>query len=590
VSLAQLTFPAPGWRWLKARVWGLEHAFERSKAAGRAEDDTRIRIVVVCAIFAVCFVGLGIGATRAALFSDAGQGGGFLMPQGASRADIVDRNGSMLAADLLHYGLYIDPREIWDTNETRQALRKALPGLARGRLEKALRSDHRTFLVGGLTPDVRAQIHELGLPGVTFETEQRRIYPLGSTAAHLIGFADTGGRGLAGAERALNDPIRAGAGSDAAVPLSIDLRVQAALEDELYKAAAEFNPRGAVGIVTNVHTGEILGMASYPTFDPNRLDLATDNEKLNRAAASIYEMGATFKAFTVAIGLDTGVATPSSTFDARQPFRLGYRTINDYHATRKILTLVEVFQHSSNIGTARLAESIGAPRLSKYFDALGLTRPAKVELLESARPLTPRKWDDDSVASTSFGHGMNVSPLALTGAMGALLNGGTRIPLTIRKLSPGTLPQGPRVISEQTSLQMLQMMRANVTGGSGRKADAPGLSVGGKTGTGEKYDRDLKAYSHTKQVSSFAAVFPTSGPLNTPRYFVLILLDEPTGDAASFGLSTGGWVAAPAAGRVIDRIAPFLGVPRRPDQMVEAAAAITPQQVSAGEVADTDEH
>ncbi len=565
MSLAHPSFEAPGWRWLKAKVWGLEHAFERAKAAGKAEDDTRIRIFFVLALFATAFLLLAVGATRAALFSDAGRSGGYAAPVGASRADLVDRNGAMLAADLLHYGLYVDPREIWDADETRRALRSALPNLNRQRLEKVLSGERRGFVAAGLTPEVRARIHALGLPGVTFEPEERRVYPLGTTAAHLVGFADTGGVGLAGAERALNDTIRGNAASKTAVALSIDLRVQAALEDELYKAAAEFQPRGAVGIVTNVHTGEILGMASYPTFDPNQVAKADDNAKLNRAAASIYEMGSTFKAFTVAIGLDTGVATPSSTFDARVPYQLGYRTIKDYHAARKILTLVEVFQRSSNIGTAKLAESVGAERLSKYFTALGLTKPAQVELMESARPLTPRKWDIDTVASTSFGHGMNVSPVALSSAMGALLNGGYMVPLTIKKLEPGQRPQGQRVLSEQTSLQMLQIMRANVIGGSGKSADAPGLSVGGKTGTGEKYDPAIRAYSTERQVSSFAAVFPTSGTVQADRYFVLILMDEPHGTAKTYGYSTGGWVAAPAAGRVIDRIAPFLGVQRQPE-------------------------
>ena len=402
------------------------------------------------------------------------------------------------------------------------------------------------------------------------------MYPLGATAAHLIGFVDSGGKGLAGAERALDDPIRSAAGGEGGpTQLSIALRVQAALEDELRKAAEEFTPKGAVGLVTNVHTGEILGMASWPDYDANKAGEATDDQRLNRAAASVYEMGSTFKAFTVAIGLDTGVATASSTFDAREPFKLGYRTIHDYHAARAILTLVEVFKHSSNIGTAMLAERIGGERLSQYFTNLGLTKPAKVELKESARPLTPRRWDQDAVASTSFGHGMNVSPLALAQAMNALLNGGEMMPLTIRKLPPGVRPEGKRVLSENTSAEMLKIMRANVVpgeGGSGGKADVPGLSVGGKTGTGEKYDPAIRGYNHQRQVSSFAATFPTDGPVEADRYFVLILLDEPKGNASSFGFSTGGWVAAPAAGRVIERIAPFLGVKRKTELVTIASS------------------
>jgi cell division protein FtsI (penicillin-binding protein 3) len=337
-----------------------------------------------------------------------------------------------------------------------------------------------------------------------------------------------------------------------------------------------------VGLVTNVPTGEILALTSWPTFNPNNAGDFPMNDRLDRAAASVFEMGSVFKAFTMAIGLDTGVATPQSTFDARTPFKLGYRTITDYHATHKILTMVEVFQHSSNIGTAKLAEAVGPQRMSRYFDALGLTSPAPVELLESARPLTPKVWNDDAIASTSFGHGIDVSPLTLTRAYDALLNGGYLLPLTIRKLEPGTRVTGPRVISDRTSLEVLQLMRANVTGGSGKSAEVPGLNVGGKTGTGEKYDPAIRKYSHTKQVSSFAATFPSDGPTSAPRYFVFILLDEP--QPGPRGLDpTGGIVAAPAVGHVIARIAPFLGVKRRPELIPFEPGPPVQEEVGGGE-------
>lgn len=566
-------FQPAAWRWLIERVWRLEHAFERSRAAAKPQDDTRIRIFLVMVFFGLCFIGVALGAGWAAIFSNAGRGVGYAQGADGARGDLVDRNGQLLAVDLAHYALYIDPREVWDAKETRAALGKALPQVPAKRLDKAVFGDHRAFVLGGLTPDEKDAIFNLGLPGISFEEQERRMYPLGPTAAHLIGFVDSGGKGLAGAERALDDPIRKAAGGQGGpTQLSIDIRIQAALEDELRKAAADFTPKGAVGLVTNVHTGEILGLASLPDFDPNKAGEASDEQRLNRAAASVYEMGSTFKAFTVAIGLDTGVATPASTFDAREPYKLGYRTIHDYHAAKAVLTLVEVFKHSSNIGTAMLAERIGGERLSRYFNDLGLTKPAKIELMESARPLTPRKWDMDAVASTSFGHGMNVSPLALAQAMNALLNGGEMLPLTIRKLPPGVRPEGKRVISENTSAEMLKIMRANVLpGGSGGKADVPGLSVGGKTGTGEKYDPAIRGYNHQRQVSSFAAVFPTDGPLEADRYFVLILMDEPHGTAKSAGFSTGGWVGAPPAGKVIERIAPFLGVQRKAELVTIAS-------------------
>lgn len=557
------------WRWLGSGVWSLEHAFARARAAA-APQDTRLRIAFVGLVFSLAFAALAIGATRQALFSGRGGAMGVAAPADA-RADLTDRHGALLAADLPHFSLYIDPREVWDLPATRAALRSVLPELQARRIEKVITGEKRAFLAGGLTPAQRARLHDLGLPGLSFENDERRVYPLGATAAHLIGFSDSAGAGLAGVERAFDNDIRGPGGGP--VALSIDLRVQAALDDELRKAAAEFTPRGAVGIVTNVRTGEVLGLSSWPDFDPNEPGAASDDQRLNRAAAAVYEMGSTFKAFTVAIGLDTGVTTMNSTFDAREPIKMGYRTIVDYHAARKILTLTEVFQHSSNIGTAKLAESIGPQRMSQYFGGLGLTRPARTELRESATPLTPRKWDDDAVASTSFGHGINVSPLALAAAYGAALNGGVLVPMTVRKLPEGAKVEGTRVFSPETSALMLQVMRANVTGGSGGSADAPGLTVGGKTGTGEKYDPAIRGYSNTKQVSSFAAVFPTAGGPDVERYFVLILMDEPHATAKTYGYSTGGWVAAPAAGRVIDRIAPFLGVRRIANAPVVASLA-----------------
>ena len=579
MSLSQQTFGAsPLYRWMLRRMWGLEHAFERSRASGRAEDDTRIRIFVVLALFSVGFIALAIGTTRAALFSEAGKGDVAAAAAGAARADLVDRNGQLLAVDLLHYGLYVDPREIWDLSETRRALGASLPEVPAERLERALRANRRTFLAGGLTPDARGKISDLGLPGVSFEPESKRIYPLGETAAHLVGFTDSGGEGLAGAELALNEDVRGAASSGPPAPLAVDLRIQAALEDELGKAADTFHPRGAVGIVTNVHTGEILGMASWPAFDPNRAGESSPDARLNRAASSVFEMGSVFKAFTMAIGLDSGVATPQSTFDARQPFQLGYRTIHDFHATHKVLTMVEVFQHSSNIGTAKLAVSVGPERMGRYFDALGLTKPAKVELLESARPLTPKKWDEDAMASTSFGHGIDVSLLALARAYGALLNGGYLLPLTIKKLESGAKVTGPRVLSDKTSLEVLQLMRANVTGGSGKSANVIGLNVGGKTGTGDKYDPAIRGYSHTRQVSSFAAAFPTDGPPSAARYFVLILMDEPHPDKTGAD-PTGGIAAAPAVGKIIERIAPFVGVKRRAELTPFEPGPVTPDDV-----------
>jgi cell division protein FtsI (penicillin-binding protein 3) len=278
------------------------------------------------------------------------------------------------------------------------------------------------------------------------------------------------------------------------------------------------------------------------------------------------------------------VATVNSTFDATTPLHIGSRAIHDYHAENKVMTLEDIFLHSSNIGTARLALAAGAPRLTRYFKAFGLFEPAEVELAESARPILPRTWNPNTVASASFGHAISVSPLAVAAGVGAIMNGGTYVPLTVAKLPPGTAPKGRRVVSPETSRAMLDLMRMNVLRGSGGKADAPGLRVGGKTGSAEKAIGGR--YVRNKLISSFAAVFPTDGALEAPRYMVLILLDEPKGTKETFGFATAGWTAAPAAGRVIDRIAPFVGVARTPTTpfapQIRAAAAPINDEPSGG--------
>ncbi len=559
---------AGSFRWLTERMWSVEHAFERAKAEARAEEDTRVRITVVLAVFALAFGGLTIGAARAALFSG-------IQPEGAapaaiaSRADLVDREGRLMAVNLVHYGVYIDPDEVWDVDQTRNALLSVLPQLNPQRLQKALTAEHQSYIIGGLTPQDRERVHALGLPGVSFAEEDKRVYPLGQSASHLIGFVDGGGKGIAGIERSLDEQVRTAGRNGAPIVLSIDMRVQGALADELGKEAADRQADGAVGIVTDIQTGEILGMASWPDYDPNQAGRTPDNQRLNRAAQSVFEMGSTFKVFTLATGLDTGRATINTMFDATTPLHLGNRQIHDHDAQDRMMSMADVFIHSSNIGTSRLALELGKDPMTRYFSAFGLFKPAPIELAESARPILPRVWSDNTLTSASFGHAISVTPLQLTAAMGSVLNGGVYVPLTLRKRAPGEPVPGRRVVSAQTSRTMLDLMRMNVVRGTGTKADAQGLSVGGKTGTAQKVVGGK--YSATANVSSFAAVFPTDGPPTTKRYFVLILLDNPKGSAKSFGVRTGAWTSAPAAGRVIDRIAPFLHVERRATAPVSAA-------------------
>ena len=572
--------PRPTWSlgsaWRRAvnAVWTLEHAFERSRAADRPVDDTRLRIFLVLCLFSCAFVTVAVVAAKRAVWSHAGAGEFAAPTPAVARADLVDRDGRLLAVDLTHYGLYLDPREIWDPAETREALHRALPRLPAERLDHALKGRHREYLIGALTPAEHDRVHDLGLPGVSFEEESRRVYPLGQTAGHLIGFTDAGGHGLSGAERALDGAVQAGAAASRPVQLALDLRVQAALEDELRRGMAEFSPRGAVGVVTDVTTGEVLAMASLPDLDPNAPGRNGLDAMLNRAAQSVYEMGSTFKTYTFAMALDSGSETMRSTFDASRPLQIGSRLIHDYHkGGPPILTMDDAFIESSNISTAKMALHAGGDRLRDYFARFGLFAPAQVELAEAARPLLPRAWDENTVASTSFGQAIMVSPLNMAAGVGSVMNGGVYHPLTLLKRAPGAPVPGRRVISPQTSQLMLGLMRDNVTleHGSGRKADALGLRVGGKTGSAQK--AGAHGYDNSKNVSSFAAVFPTDGPPDAKRYLVLVLFDEPHATPKTFGFITAGWNAAPVAGRVIDRIAPFLHVARVVTPAAAAAAA-----------------
>ena len=555
--------------WLTQAVWGLERAFKKGRAANQAEGDPRLRIFFLLALFASGFLFLAIGATRCALFAKQ-ETNGYATPIAAARADLVDRNGQLLAVDLAHYGLYVDPREIWDTAETQRVLTRALPGLQSQRLEKALKSDRREYLIGGLTPDEKAKLIDLGLPGVSFEEEEKRVYPLGATAAHLVGFSDKSGAGLSGAELALDSAIKGAAGHEP-VALSMDLRVQAALDDELSKAVAKFHAVGGIGIVVNVKTGEILGFSSQPDFDLNQPGKSTSDQMFNRGASSVYELGSVFKAFTLAAGLDSGVVTLNSSFDVSHPIELGGRLVHDYDKGDTSLQLWQVFTHSSNIGAAKMALMAGPQRMQDYFRRFGLFAAAPSELAESARPILPRQFSDQTLAQIAFGQGIAVSPLALATGYRSLLDGGVYSPLTIKKLPAGSETQGRRVISEETSAKMLQLMRLNVTDpkGSGHKAEVPGLFVGGKTGSAQKPEH---GHYGKNNVSSFVGVFPATGPLNADRYMVQITLDSPQRTPDSFGFITGGWNAAPTVGHVIERIAPFVGV--KPAPQTPAIGAI----------------
>ena len=543
----------PSWRWLAEAMWWVEHSFGRARADARPEEDTRVRIFVIMSAFTAVFACLALGATNAALLAPRGGAGSVAHPNAVRRADIVDRNGALLATNITHYGLYIDPAEVWDRQLAARQIKRALPRVSTAKLNRVLSGDRRLIILPGLTPQEKAAVHALALGGVTFEPEDRRVYPLDASARHVLGVSDTGGKGITGAELAFDAEIRAAGQRGQDFPLSIDLRVQGVLENELGAAASAAGAKGAVGVVADARTGEILGMASWPTTD-----------SLNRVTSAHYEMGSVFKTFTVAASLDTGRADMGTLFDASQPYMIGNRRITDFHATNKILTLEEVYLHSSNIGTSRMAVELGPQVMRDYFGRLGLLDAAPIELHESARPRRPANWEDSTRASMSFGYGIMITPLQMTAATVALVNGGVFRPLSLRRGGAGA--EGRQVISPETSRDIRALMRANVLRGSGKQADAAGLRVGGKTGSANKLVNGRYDAGHG--VGSFAAVFPADGPDDAQRYVVFVLIDEP-----SQGSRLGGAVAAPVVGRVTDRIAGFLGVQRRVDPFVAPAVA-----------------
>ena len=566
------------WRWLVESVWSVEHAYERSKAKERPADDATLRIFLLLALFCLAFAWVGVSAARVTLFAKVHAGVGAAEPTGA-RATIEDRHGLIMAVDVPSYDLYLEPRQVapMRQDEVRDALLTALPRLKAEHIGEAFTSDKRTLLASGLTLAEKTAVHDLGKPGVDFVEAPRRFYPLGATAAHVIGYTQSRGDGVAGAERGLDQEIQDGGAAGQPVQLSIDLRIQSALEDELAAAMEHFAPEDAAGIVVDVHTGEILAMVSLPAVDPLAMRMAATEAirthaalpetVTNHVAGVDYEAGSVFKVFTLAAALDTGAVNTSSSFDVSHPLVIGQNhPIHDFDKGDTLLTLPEVFTHSSNIGASRIALSVGADRMDRYMRGFGIYAAAPSELRESTRPLQPHRGpdgrlDEGVLAYMSFGQGLSVTPLQIATGMTSIFNGGDYIPLTIQKRTAAPQPLR-RVISEKTAQTMLALMRLNVTDpkGSGKKADVAGLNVGGKTGTAQKAGQH--GYVEGARVASFAAVFPATGALTDKRYLVYVLLDNPHPAADTAGFATAGFTAAPTAGAVINRIAPFLGVQR----------------------------
>jgi cell division protein FtsI (penicillin-binding protein 3) len=538
----------------------------------------RYRFRLACLGFAAAFVLIG-GRLVALGFTgtEPNSGGLYDISTTVHRPDILDRKGRLLATDIKGATLYADPKRVIDRDELVEQVASVLPDINAANLRERLKAGGRFVRIKReLTPKQQAEIHELGIPGLAFIEEYRRVYPVGVVASHVVGLVDVDNRGLAGMEKFVDDNPQLAmaqaetAGGPETVKLSLDLGVQYVLREELKNAIATYQAKAAAGIVVDVHSGEVLALASLPDFDPHKREQALDKERLNRIGFGVYEMGSVFKVFTVAGVLDLGLASLGSSYDASSPIHYASFTINDFHGKRRRLSVPEVFIYSSNIGAAKMALDMGVERHRSFLKRLGLLSPVITELGNSASPILPVHWQKLNTMTIAFGHGLSVTPLQLAAASLPLVNSGIAVtPTFLPRSREDAIAVSPRALKEQTSDAMLKMMRLNVLKGTGKRAEAEGYRVGGKTGTAEKVVGGR--YSTSALLTSFLAAFPT----DDPQYFVLVMLDEPQRVAASNGHATAGVNAAPTAGKLIERIAPILGVtPRLPDEQRKIDARV----------------
>ncbi|MGF1549769.1 MAG: peptidoglycan D,D-transpeptidase FtsI family protein [Sphingomonadaceae bacterium] len=530
-----------------------------SRPAGQAQQTLalihhRLMLVMLLFLGATAIVAGRLAWLHLDADIDGGRAASLVLP---ARADIVDRNGVTLARTFDAWSIGVRPREIiGDRALLARRLAELIPGRGADWYRRRLSPDANfRYLSRRALPETVAAVNALGEPGIVFAREPERLYPQTELAAHVLGWTDFDGRGVAGIERAMEQRLTAPESRGEPLMLSIDGRVQAAMESALSDAVAKHRAKGGTGIVLDVDSGELLALASFPNFNPNAAGRSRADAQYNRATMGVYELGSTFKPLTVAAAIEAGVAgSLSRRYDATAPLAIGRFRISDDHPQKRWLNVPETLVHSSNIVTARIADAMGAKRMQAAFRGLGFDAPPAIELPEKSGTLWPDYWSRATVMTSGYGHGIAVTPLHLASGYAALVNGGILRPPTVLKLSPGDIPEGRRVYSERTSRTMRQLLRLIVLEGTGRRGDAPGFRVGGKTGTAEKTSGG--GYSRRTNVSTFAAAFP----MDDPRYVVVAMLDAPKGTADTHGLTTAAWTAAPVVRKVIERSGPLLGV------------------------------
>jgi cell division protein FtsI (penicillin-binding protein 3) len=557
------------------------HAEMADRARARAEGRLLVLGLFFFCAFGVIGLRMGALATSEAVEPLASAQG---TPIAAQRGDIVDRHGRILATNLETHSLYAQPPFLVDPIAAADGLARIFPDLDRERLVRDFTGKRKfIWIKKKISPEQKQAVHDLGDPGLLFGPREMRLYPNGSLAAHVLGGASFGKEGVnaaevigvAGVEKQFDQYLRDPANAGAPLQLSLDLTVQAAVERVLYGGMKLMNAKGATAVLMDVHTGEIVSVVSLPDFDPNDRPAPptsgfdpSDSPLFNRAVQGVYELGSCFKIFAAAQAIDLGLVTAETIIDIRGPLRWGKFRISDFRYNGRELSVSKIIAKSSNIGTARLAQQIGAERQKTFLAGLGFLDPTPVEIVEAqgAAPLLPKNWSELSAMTVSYGHGISTSPMHLAAGYAAIANGGRYVsPTLLKKDGP---QHGPRIMSEETAEVARRLLRQVVTEGSASFADVPGYAVGGKTGTADK-PTPRGGYYEDKVIATFSSIFP----INDPKYVLVVTLDEPSENSGKKPRRTAGWTAVPVAAEIIGRVAPLLGL--RPDIEPKGLTGVT---------------
>jgi cell division protein FtsI (penicillin-binding protein 3) len=477
------------------------------------------------------------------------------------RSEITDRHGQLLATTLITSSLFANGKKILDPQETVDKLLSVFPHLERKTLLAKLK-DEKTFIWihRHLTPEQQRAVINVGLPGVEFVRDYRRVYPQGPLVSHVLGYTDIDNNGIAGIEKSLDASLKTVEGP---LVLSLDLRLQHVLRDELLKGIEEFGCMGASGIIMDISTGEVVAMVSLPDFNPNKIEKANEDQRFNKNTLGIYEMGSILKVANTAMGLESGAVHLSTRFNTSEPLKVGRFTITDYRANHGIINVAEIFIHSSNKGSAKIALAAGIHSQKAFLQKLGYLTAPKIELPEIGAPMVPRRWREATAITISYGYGLSISPLQAITGIASIAGGGKKVHPTL--LYRKEAPESERIVSEETSRRILQLMRYVVTEGTAKKADVEGYFVAGKTGTANLLIRGH--YDKQRVTTSFVGVVGEEA--TRPRYALIIRLDDPQRLKKTYGFNTAGWNAAPISRRIIARMVHVLGmVPKNNPQEV----------------------